>query len=717
MRVLATGTTVAGYRIESLIGRGGMGVVYRARELGLERTVALKVISPALVGDGEIRERFLREARAAAAVEHPHVIPVHAAGDRGRRRVHRDAPRGRRGPARPRAARAGARHRERRRRWSSRPPRAWTRSTALGSCTATSSRPTSCSTAPATCTSADFGLVKHVLSQSGATRSGQWVGSLDYIAPEQIRGGRIDARADIYALGGVLYFALTGRVPFEHEGDEAKLWAQLSAPPRRRRRLRPGVSPSLDARGRAGDEQATRGALPVRGRSRPRARGRGGGTRADAARADGGARRGRSRGGAHRARARAGGDHGSAPRGRAPRRPVHAARRARPTRGRRTLGGRGRGARAARRGRGRDHAARRRPVGRTRRRRGRHARRRTPVARVSQTIEGVGDRPGLDRLRRRTSCGSPATASSTITRIDAGDRHGARPRPRVGRGVTSIERGRRHDLGRRRAGVAGRRLRRAYRQARPPAPARREAARGSSPRAPSGVWILMHRDNDGQRLRRYDRAGRRLRDKHNLGRRHSAMTRRRRVRLARRHRVARASSGSTRGRVAGAASSGSVARPTTLTYAGGHLWAVISAADTVVRLDQHNASERGGVRRGTAPDAGRARRRAAVRRQPRRISSVVVFDPRQHAPFGRRSTSRRTRRRSRPTGTRRGSPGSRRTPSPASCRADRCRCDDPGRDRRCRAGWSARRRARAGGRPAAARDARVPMRRRPRTRG
>ncbi len=77
----------------------------------------------------------------------------------------------------------------------------------------------------------DFGLVKQTLSHSDATTTGQWVGTLDYVAPEQIRGGRVDARADIYALGGVLFFALTGKVPFDRTGDEAKLWAQLSEPP------------------------------------------------------------------------------------------------------------------------------------------------------------------------------------------------------------------------------------------------------------------------------------------------------------------------------------------------------------------------------------------------------------------------------------------------------------------------------------------------------
>ena len=81
MRELAPGTVVAGYRIDSLIGRGGMGVVYRAVQTGLERVVALKVIAPELLDDEDVRERFLAEARAAASVDHPHVIPVYDAGE------------------------------------------------------------------------------------------------------------------------------------------------------------------------------------------------------------------------------------------------------------------------------------------------------------------------------------------------------------------------------------------------------------------------------------------------------------------------------------------------------------------------------------------------------------------------------------------------------------------------------------------------------------
>src|SRR3954449_1145257 len=82
MALLAPGAVVAGYRIESVIGRGGMGVVYRAVELDLDRVVALKVIAPELLEDPDIRARFLREARTAASIEHPNVIPVHAAGER-----------------------------------------------------------------------------------------------------------------------------------------------------------------------------------------------------------------------------------------------------------------------------------------------------------------------------------------------------------------------------------------------------------------------------------------------------------------------------------------------------------------------------------------------------------------------------------------------------------------------------------------------------------
>ena len=71
----------AGYRVEGIAGRGGMGVVYKATQLGLDRPVALKVVAAGLLGDPRIRERFLRESRAAAAIEHPNVIPIHDYGE------------------------------------------------------------------------------------------------------------------------------------------------------------------------------------------------------------------------------------------------------------------------------------------------------------------------------------------------------------------------------------------------------------------------------------------------------------------------------------------------------------------------------------------------------------------------------------------------------------------------------------------------------------
>src|SRR4051812_25172273 len=246
MGLLSPGVEVAGYRIESVVGRGGMGVVYRAVELELGRVVALKVIAPELLEEPAVRERFLREARTAASIEHPNVIPVYAAGERDgiaylvmrfvdghdlRTLVRRDGP-----PTPARAAnviarvadaldaihRAGYIHRD------VKPANVLVDLDGHVYLT-------------------DFGLAKQVLTRGGVTGTGQWVGTLDYVAPEQIRGGPIDARTDVYALGGVLAFVLTGRVPYDREADEAKLWAQLSDPPPVPSQIRPGLPRELDA--------------------------------------------------------------------------------------------------------------------------------------------------------------------------------------------------------------------------------------------------------------------------------------------------------------------------------------------------------------------------------------------------------------------------------------------------------------------------------------
>jgi hypothetical protein len=230
MRELPAASEFAGHRIEAVAGRGGMGVVYRARQLSLDRIVALKVIAPALTEDAATRRRFLRESRVAASIEHPNVLPIYYTGEEGdiayiamryvpgddlRTLVRRDGPlapeRAARiaaqvGAALDAAHAAGLVHRD-----------VKPANVLLG--------------ADDHVYLTDFGLTKHAFSEADATRSGQWVGTVDFVAPEQIRGERVDARADVYGLGCLLYYTLAGRPPFARDTDEAKLWAHLSEPP------------------------------------------------------------------------------------------------------------------------------------------------------------------------------------------------------------------------------------------------------------------------------------------------------------------------------------------------------------------------------------------------------------------------------------------------------------------------------------------------------
>jgi serine/threonine protein kinase len=230
MGELPCGTLLGGFRIEELVGRGGMGAVYRARQLDLDRDVALKVISPDRVEDPGARERLVREARAAAAVEHPNVLPVHAAGiDRDRayvvmRFVPGDDLRTRvriDGPLAP--ARAV--------------PIVVQIAEALDAIHAAGFVHRDVKPANVLVDGrdhayvADFGLARAAAATSGLTASGQWVGTTDFAAPEQIRGDAVDARTDVYALGGVLYFLLCGKPPFAGRDPEATLWAQLAQPP------------------------------------------------------------------------------------------------------------------------------------------------------------------------------------------------------------------------------------------------------------------------------------------------------------------------------------------------------------------------------------------------------------------------------------------------------------------------------------------------------
>src|ERR687887_387229 len=91
----------------------------------------------------------------------------------------------------------------------------------------------------------DFGLTRRVASEVQLSRPGQWVGTVGYIAPEQIRGERVDARADIYALGCVLFHALAGGPPYQRDSDEATLWAHLHEDPPSLRANAPDAPPEL----------------------------------------------------------------------------------------------------------------------------------------------------------------------------------------------------------------------------------------------------------------------------------------------------------------------------------------------------------------------------------------------------------------------------------------------------------------------------------------
>jgi hypothetical protein len=235
-----TGAELAGYRIEAVAGRGGMGVVYRAWHLGLERPVALKVISPGLASQDEFRARFRRESRLAAALDHPHVLPIYEAGesdgvlfiamrwvdgiDLGRVLEEDGAlPLGR--AVRLVAQLAGALDSAHSRGLVHRDVKP---ANVLGADSDHAYL-------------ADFGLAKRD-DTAGLTETGRWLGTADYAAPEQIEGGEVGPAADVYALGCVLFAALTGNPPFPRGSAVAVAYAQVHDPP-----PAAGVSPAVDA--------------------------------------------------------------------------------------------------------------------------------------------------------------------------------------------------------------------------------------------------------------------------------------------------------------------------------------------------------------------------------------------------------------------------------------------------------------------------------------
>jgi DNA-binding beta-propeller fold protein YncE len=247
MAELSPGSVVAGYRIEGVVGRGGMGVVYRATQLSLDRPVALKAIAPELAGDVMFRERFKRESRIAASIEHPNVIPVYEAGEgegllyltmryvegtdlRALIETHGslEPARAARLVAQVAAALAAAHRRELMHR-------------DVKPANVLIDRDGEREHAYLT----DFGIARHVAATSGLTQTGSVVGTLDYLAPERMVDGGGDARSDVYALGCVLFQALTGTVPYPRDNEVAKMYAHLNAPVPDARELKAAVPDAL----------------------------------------------------------------------------------------------------------------------------------------------------------------------------------------------------------------------------------------------------------------------------------------------------------------------------------------------------------------------------------------------------------------------------------------------------------------------------------------
>ena len=233
---VSVGSEIAGYRLEEQIGRGGMASVYRARDVQLGRNVALKVLAPVLALDEAFRQRFIRESRAAAAVDHPYIIPIFAAGESDgvlfiamryvqggdvRTLIDRVGalPAGRAADIITQVAMAldaahlhGLVHRD------IKPANMLLDSVADGA-------------HRDHVYLADFGLSKRSLSVTGLTSIGQFLGTPAYVAPEQVEGRPVDGRADLYALACASFEILSGAPPYERDDDLAVMWAHVSAPP------------------------------------------------------------------------------------------------------------------------------------------------------------------------------------------------------------------------------------------------------------------------------------------------------------------------------------------------------------------------------------------------------------------------------------------------------------------------------------------------------
>jgi WD40 repeat protein len=248
---LGLGAVIAGFRVESLLGRGGMSTVYLVEDLRLKRRVALKVMAAGLAADGSFREQFLRESELAASIDHPHIVPIYGAGESGdvlfiaMRYVQ------------------GGDLKERLQRGRMEPGGAMAIVAQVASALDTAHsrglvhrdvKPSNIlldvGTGPDGSDHvylADFGLTKRLADGVGVGDGGHLTGTIDYVAPEQIVGDRVDGRADVYSLGCVLYECVVGEPPFRRDSEVAVVFAHLDAEPPAASAQRPELPAGLDA--------------------------------------------------------------------------------------------------------------------------------------------------------------------------------------------------------------------------------------------------------------------------------------------------------------------------------------------------------------------------------------------------------------------------------------------------------------------------------------
>ncbi|MBT2449648.1 serine/threonine protein kinase [Streptomyces sp. ISL-43] len=246
------GAQIAGYQVEREIGRGGLGVVYRANDLRLGRAVALKVLAPELTHRDAFRRRFIHESRMAAAIDHPHIVPIFGAGEANGvlyiamryvsgpdlgALLDRDGPLPVTGAMRIAAQMASALD-------AAHEHGLVHRDVKPGNILLARS---DVADDPYYAYLMDFGLAAPSLEEASFTTVGQFVGTLDYTSPEQISGRPVDGRGDLYNLACVVYEALAGSSVFQRDDDMALLWAHQYDPPPDLSGRCPGLAPAVDS--------------------------------------------------------------------------------------------------------------------------------------------------------------------------------------------------------------------------------------------------------------------------------------------------------------------------------------------------------------------------------------------------------------------------------------------------------------------------------------